>query len=96
MLWEATNFVELPRCDPEDQKDIGDATINQGDLYEIHLVGYLDEGWSDWLDGMKISNIRKGETVLSGKVPDQPALYGLLLKIRDLNMKLILVKNLSA
>jgi hypothetical protein len=79
--------------EPLCQKSRHKAEDSQGDLYEIQVLGYLDKCWSEWLDGMEISHGRQGVTTLSGWVSDQPALYGLLLKIRDLNMKLLLVKK---
>jgi hypothetical protein len=35
----------------------------------------------------------KGTTTLSGTVADQSALHGILVRIRDLNLPLILVKR---
>jgi len=45
---------------------------------------------------MTVSNVEKGEsgvacTLIAGQVADQSALHGLLIKIRDLNLKLISV-----
>jgi hypothetical protein len=62
--------------------------------YEFQLEGWLDPCWSEWLDGLEIKHIGECVTSISGPVVDQSALYGLLLKIRDLNLKLLLVKKL--
>ena len=59
---------------------------------EIKVEGYLDESWAEWLDGLAISHADQNETVLSGKVKDQSALYGLVAKLRDLGLKLISLK----
>ena len=64
------------------------------DCYEIHLDGWLNPCWSEWLDGLEIKHMDNSTTTISVQVADQSALYGLLLKIRDLNMKLLLEKKL--
>jgi hypothetical protein len=60
-------------------------------FYEIRFEGYLDDRWTDWFDGMSITLEEDGTTLLSGPVPDQPALYGLLRKVRDLGLPLVSV-----
>ena len=51
--------------------------------YEIRVEGVLDQRWAAWLGGLHID--RDGaQTVISGLLADQPALHGLLAKIRDL------------
>lgn len=59
-------------------------------FYEFRLEGPLDSKWSDWFDGLSL-RVEGGETVLTGWVPDQSALYGLLERIRDLGMPLLSV-----
>lgn len=46
--------------------------------YEICVKGHLDRRWSHWFEGLAIVLKDNGETVLSGPVVDQAALYGLL------------------
>ncbi len=58
---------------------------------EIKIKGHLDRYWSDWFAGLKLTYLEGDETLLSGPLPDQAALYGLLERIRDLNLKLISV-----
>lgn len=65
-----------------------------GTVYQIKVQGILDEKWSEWLDGMTVTPLDSGETLLSGPVRDQAALYGLLIKIRDLGLPLLSVKRL--
>ena len=62
-------------------------------FYEIRIAGRLDAQWQDWFDGMSVTLEADGTTLLSGPVPDQPALYGLLRKVRDLGLKLISVNQ---
>ena len=63
------------------------------EYYEIKIKGHLDPSWSDWFAGLKLSYLEKNETLLSGLLPDQAALHGLLERIRDLNLKLISVTS---
>ena len=58
---------------------------------EIHIEGRLDPLWIEWLDGFSISYTGDNETVLTGQVTDQAALYGLIAKLRDLGVKLLSV-----
>ena len=59
--------------------------------YEICIKGHLDQRWSDWFEGLAIALKDNGETLLSGPVVDQAALYGLLIKVRDLGLPLVSV-----
>ena len=62
--------------------------------YEIRVAGVLDSRWSAWFDGLQIS-AQGDETVIRGLVADQPALHGLLTKVRDLGLCLISVRRLD-
>ena len=62
--------------------------------YRIKLKGHLDHEWSDWFEKMAIS-FRGEETILTGKVADQAALHGLLIRIRDLNLTLLQVERIE-
>ncbi len=61
--------------------------------YQIRIEGHLGNQWADWFDGFAITLEADGKTLLSGPVPDQPALYGLLRKVRDLGMPLVSVNQ---
>jgi hypothetical protein len=62
--------------------------------YEIRVAGVLDSRWSAWFSGLHIS-IQDEETVISGLLADQPALHGLLTRVRDLGLCLISVRRLD-
>jgi hypothetical protein len=58
---------------------------------EIRVKGQIDEHWSDWFNGLTITHTDQNETILSGPVIDQSALYGLLAKLRDLGLSIVSV-----
>lgn len=62
-------------------------------FYKIKVKGHLDAHWSDWFAGLQLTYPAADETLLSGPLPDQAALHGLLERIRDLNLTLISVSN---
>jgi hypothetical protein len=62
--------------------------------YHIRLKGHLDDYWSAWFDYMTISNEANGEAVLRGPLPDQAALHGVLIKIRDLGLPLLAIATI--
>jgi len=61
------------------------------DVYRITIKGHLDPEWSDWFDGLTINLVDNGETILTGPLIDQTALHGVLIKIRDLGLPLLLL-----
>ena len=61
------------------------------EYYEIRIRDRLDPRWSDWFAGLEVTRLDGNETLLSGTLPDQAALYGLLERVRDLNLRLISV-----
>jgi hypothetical protein len=63
--------------------------------YEIRLKGHLDRRWADWFEGLTITALDNGETLLSGPVVDQAALHGVLKKVRDLGMPLLSVMRVE-
>lgn len=64
-------------------------------LYEIRIVGHLDNRWADWFDGLSFVHKSDGTTILYGPVGDQAALYGLLRKVRDLGLALVSVTRVE-
>jgi len=64
-------------------------------LYEIRIKGHLDDRWADWFGEVTITRVDNGETLLTGPVVDQAALYGLLKKVRDLGLPLVSVMRVE-
>jgi hypothetical protein len=62
--------------------------------YEIRVAGVLDGRWAAWFNSLEIS-VQDEETVIRGLLADQPALHGLLTKVRDLGLCLISVRRLG-
>jgi hypothetical protein len=61
--------------------------------YQIRVKGRLERRWEQWFDGLQLS-IDHETTMLEGSLADQAALYGVLLKIRDLGVPLLSVQRL--
>ena len=64
-------------------------------VYQIRLKEQLGQHWSSWLGGLTITTEVNGETVLTGEVVDQSALHGLLSKVRDLQLTLLVIRPLE-
>lgn len=62
------------------------------DTCEIIVKGQLDMDWSKWFEGLTLTHNDQGETIISGPIRDQAALYGILVKMRDLALFLLSVK----
>jgi hypothetical protein len=65
------------------------------ETYEIQVQGRLGPEWSAWFDGLAVSQQPHGQTILIGPVPDQAALHGILIKIRNLGLPLISVRRVE-
>ena len=62
-------------------------------VYQIRIKGQLGSQWTDWFGGLTITLEDNGDTLLTGPVVDQAALYGLLKRVRDLGMPLLSVNR---
>jgi hypothetical protein len=70
-------------------------TLTQPATYRIRIIGRVRNGWSDFMNGLHEVYLQEngtGVTELTGTVPDQSALFGLLCHIRDLGLPLISVE----
>jgi hypothetical protein len=64
--------------------------------YQIRVRGGLAPQWSTWFEGLTVAITADGETTLTGPIPDQPALHGVLARIRDLGLDLVSVEAIQA
>jgi hypothetical protein len=64
-------------------------------VYQIRIESHLSHQWIDWFEGLSIALADDGNTLLTGPVADQAALYGLLKKVRDLGMSLLSVNRIE-
>ena len=68
-------------------------------FYEIGIEESLTESRSIWFDDLAVTRAEAGDTsvsartIISGWLLDQPALFSILARIRDLNLTLISVNR---
>ena len=67
----------------------------QPDIYEIRIQGHLHKRREEQFEGLTITRQSDGSTTLIGPLPDQTALHGILLRIRNMNLKLISVNQIE-
>ncbi len=66
--------------------------------YQIQVLGRLTKRWSGWFERMNISAESQNNlsvTTMTGVIVDQAALFGLLNRIRDLGLPLLLVRRIQ-
>ena len=74
--------------------DLGVSSPESPAHYEIRVEGILDHRWAAWFGSLRVETDGT-QTVISGLLTDQPALHGLLTRIRDLGLCLISVRRLD-
>ena len=73
---------------------MSDNQVNpETNYYQIKIVGRLEEDWSDWFEGLTFTYESDDTTTIHCPLPDQAALHSVLIKIRDLNLKLISITH---
>jgi len=65
-------------------------------IYEIRVKGQLDKSRSEWFEGWTITQENDGTNMLTGRVIDQSALHGVLIKIRNLNLPIVSVNCIES
>lgn len=63
--------------------------------YEIRIKGHVSADWSDWFHGLVVTNLESGQARISGPIPDQAALHGVLAQIYALNLTLLEVRRVA-
>jgi hypothetical protein len=74
--------------------------MDQPVAYRIEVQGWIDERWSDWLEGMTVT-VTSGEgiasiTALTGAVVDQAGLQGLLRSLYRLGFPILSISRLES
>ena len=64
--------------------------------YRIRLQGHLDASWQHRFEGLRLEHEEAGITQLSGSLPDQAALYGVLRQIIRLGLTLVSLETAEA
>jgi len=62
--------------------------------YKIRIAGHLGSSLSHTFEGLE-ADYANGDTILSGTLVDQAALYGILMKLRDLGLELISINRIE-
>ena len=74
-------------------KSTGKQTMSKGTVYRIVVRSELNGRYALAFEGMEME-AKGGYTVLTGKIIDQPHLYGILDRINGLGLKLVSVQAL--
>jgi hypothetical protein len=64
--------------------------------YHICIRGHLDPSWQERVAGLRLEQQEAGTTLLSGELPDQAALHGVLLQITRLGLTLLSLETSEA
>lgn len=65
--------------------------LEQPKLFEIKIDGHLSDQRAKSFEGLQITTLANGETLISGEIKDQAQLFGILLRIRDIGVPLLSV-----
>jgi len=69
--------------------------LGQPNVYQIRIKGHLSDQWTGWFEGLTITLKENGDTLLTGPVVDQAALFGLLKKVRDVGIALVSINRVE-
>jgi hypothetical protein len=64
-------------------------------FYQIRIEGHVNFDWSASFEDVTVQQTEDGQTVLTGMLPDQTALHGVLIWIRNLGLSLVEVKRID-
>ena len=65
------------------------SNTNQTQYSKIRIGGHLDQARTSEFAGMRVTQLSNGESLLYGPIEDQAALFGILIRIRDLGIPLL-------
>lgn len=64
-------------------------------IYQIKIESHVNLDWSAFFEEVTVQHTEDGRTILTGALPDQTALHGVLMRIRDLGLSLEEVKRIE-
>ena len=64
-------------------------------FYEIKVQGQVEASRFNESEPMTFTHLPNGQTLISGPVADQAALFGLLIRIRDMALPLVSVNRVN-
>jgi hypothetical protein len=67
--------------------------MNTNARYYICVNGRLEERWLSWFESHTVVYLEQGTTLILLAGVDQPALFGVINRIRDLGLELISVQK---
>jgi len=76
-------------------EDPDNRNVDEPTVYQIRLQGHLGHSLVAWLGELTITHEADGNTLLTGVVIDQAALYGLLKRVRDLGIPLVAINRVG-
>ena len=85
-----------PVSDNQTVIHLGCGNMEAQQIYKIRLKGHLGDEWSEWFDGFTITNLDNGDTILSGLIHDQSALFSILIKIIELGIPLLELRQVKS
>jgi hypothetical protein len=72
-----------------------EAIMDKPLFYQIRVQGHFDETLVSRFEDLEITNLEDGDVLLSGRLPDQAALQGVLKRISSLGLTLIAVNAVT-
>jgi hypothetical protein len=72
-----------------------DEQLNSPSTFEIHVESHISDARADLFEGMSIQRQQDGTTFICGPLPDQTALHSILIRLRDMNIKIISVNTVG-
>jgi hypothetical protein len=66
-----------------------DTHLNTPKYYEIRVEGHLNKMRAGEFGSMSMNLLPNGQTLISGQILDQAALFGILIRIRDMGVTLV-------
>lgn len=70
-------------------------TTNLGFTYHIRIKETLDRSRVNWFGNVSVMQQENGETLLTGKFADQPALRGLIDQLWNLNFTVLYLERIE-